>query len=152
MPPPARRVAPPNPPDPLWATARALHAGMIHLLRRLRRSDETSGVGPAQLSALSVLVFGGPQTLGTLARIEQVRPPTMTRIVAALERDGFVTRAPHPSDRRASVVRATTSGRRLMVIGRDRRLRQLAAALGALSVADRDLLHRAAPLLERLAG
>src|SRR5580700_11821505 len=72
------------------AIADRLHSAAIHLLRRLRVRDRETGVGPAQLSALSVLVFGGPRSLGELAEAEQVRPPTMSRIVAGLEREGLV--------------------------------------------------------------
>ncbi len=72
--------------------ADALNSAMIHLLRRAAREDVAAGIGPAQLSALSVLVFGGDTTLGRLAHAEQVRPPTMTRIVAALEQAGLELR------------------------------------------------------------
>jgi DNA-binding MarR family transcriptional regulator len=64
------------------AAADRLHSAAIHLLRRVRQQDTASGVGPAQLSALSVLVFAGPKTLGDLAAAEQVKPPTMSRVVA----------------------------------------------------------------------
>src|SRR6059058_738700 len=76
----------------LLETADRLHSAAIHLLRRLRVGDRESGIGPAQLSALSVLVFGGPRSLGELADAEQVRPPTMSRIVSGLERAGLVKR------------------------------------------------------------
>src|SRR5262245_2475270 len=73
-----------------------LHSFAIHLLRRVRREDERSGLGPARLSALSVIVFGGPLRISALAQAEQVRLPTMTPIVAALERDGLIEREPDP--------------------------------------------------------
>jgi len=78
--------------QPLLETADKLHSAAIHLLRRLRVRDRESGIGPAQLSALSVLVFGGPRSLGELADAEQVRPPTMSRIVSGLERARLVKR------------------------------------------------------------
>ena len=65
--------------------ADALHSAAIHLLRGVRKEDERTGVGPARLSALSVLVFAGPMRLTELARTEQVKPPTMTKVVAGLE-------------------------------------------------------------------
>ena len=68
------------------AVADRLHSAAIHLLRRLRREDDASGQSAPRLSALSVLVFGGPQTIGALAAAEQVRVPTMSRVVAALGR------------------------------------------------------------------
>src|SRR5262252_4263793 len=79
------------PPDPVQIADR-LHSAAIHLLRRLRIRDSAIGIGPAQLSALSVLVFGGPRSLGELADAEQVRPPTMSRIVGGLVRSGLVKR------------------------------------------------------------
>src|SRR3954467_9330491 len=80
--------------------ADGLHSTAIHLLRRVRKQDTKTGEGPARLSALSVLVFGGPMTLGQLAEAEQVRPPTMTRIVTGLERSGLATRVTEASDAR----------------------------------------------------
>jgi DNA-binding MarR family transcriptional regulator len=141
----ARRATPR--PDPLAETADRLHSAAIHLLRRVRRADEAAGIGPARLSALSVVVFGGPIRITALARAEQVRTPTMTRIVAALERDGLVTRAADASDARAVVLRATAKGRRLLAEGRSRRVRRLAADLSALSTDDRRTLRAAADLL-----
>src|SRR2546425_5928463 len=85
--------------DPVHIADR-LHSAAIHLLRRLRLRDSESGVGPAQLSALSVLVFGGPRSLSELAEAEQVKPPTMSRIVAGLERAGLVKRKPTDDKRR----------------------------------------------------
>ena len=68
-------------PRPAEQAADRLHSAAIHLLRSLRREDARLGVGPAGLSVLSVLVFGGPKTIGELAAIEQVKAPTMSRIV-----------------------------------------------------------------------
>ena len=138
--------ASPNPAD----VAEKLHSAAIHLLRRLRRQDVASGLTAPRLSALSVIVYGGPLTLGALAAAEQVRPPTSTRIVAALEADGLVSRTPSPDDRRVTLVRATPSGAALLHEGRRRRTAQLAAQLAALPEADRATLARAADLLESL--
>jgi DNA-binding MarR family transcriptional regulator len=104
-----------------------------------------------RLSALSVIVFGGPLTLGALAAAEQVRPPTMTRLVSALERAGLVTREPDPRDHRQILLQATPAGRRLLEEGRARRTATLARQLAALPPADLEALARAALLLERLA-
>src|SRR5215218_8569721 len=68
-----------------------LHSAAIHLLRRLRVQDAATGVSGPRLSALSVLVFGGPRTVSALAAAEQVRVPTMTRLVQGLKREGLVT-------------------------------------------------------------
>src|SRR4051794_29084188 len=92
--------------------AERLHAAAIRLVRHVRRQDTAMGLPPAQASALSVLVFGGAQTLSGLAAIEQVRAPTMTRIVDALERAGLVQREPHVDDRRKLRIAATRAGTR----------------------------------------
>lgn len=96
---PPTRSSPGSPMD----LADQLHSAAIHLLRRLRVRDRESGVGPAQLSALSVLVFGGPRSLGELADAEQVRPTTMSRIVAGLERSGLIERNSTDDGRRVSL-------------------------------------------------
>jgi DNA-binding MarR family transcriptional regulator len=106
-------------------------------------------VPPAQLSALSVLVFGGSRTLGELAAAEQVRPPTMTRIVQSLEAAALVRRARDPNDRRVHRLHATAKGRRVMQRGRERRVVSLAALLGRLSGAEIALVADAADLVER---
>jgi DNA-binding MarR family transcriptional regulator len=128
-----------------------LHSAAIHLLRRLRTVDTASGLTAPRLSALSVIVFGGPLTLGALAAAEQVRPPTMTRLVAALERDGLVTREPDPTDGRQVLLRATSAGRRLLEEGRSRRTASLARRLSELAPDELDGLWQAAAQLERLA-
>jgi len=113
------------------AIADQLHSAAIHLLRRLRIRDLASGVGPAQLSALSVLAFGGPRSLGELADAEQVRAPTMSRIVAGLERSGLVRRHATDDARRVRL-EATPKGTRIMQEGRQRRVESLAQALASL--------------------
>jgi DNA-binding MarR family transcriptional regulator len=129
-----------------------LHSAAIHLLRRLRREDTASGLSPARLSALSVVVFGGPIRISELARAEQVRVPTITPIVAALEDGGLVTREQDPADARAWVLRATSRGEKLMAEGRARRVETLATQLRQVSAADRKALGRAAELLLAFSG
>ena len=128
-----------------------LNSAMIHLLRRAAREDQAAGIGPAQLSALSVLVFGGDMTLGRLAAAEQVRPPTMTRVVAALDEAGLVRKEPSADDRRSVRISATPAGRRLMHAARQRRIRALAARLEGLPQSDLETLARAAALMEEAA-
>jgi DNA-binding MarR family transcriptional regulator len=130
----------------LVETADKLHSAAIHLLRRLRVRDRETGVGPAQLSALSVLVFGGPRSLGELAEAEQVRPPTMSRIVAGLERGGLVKREATEDGRRVRLV-ATAKGTKILWEGRKRRVESLASALGSLPETDRARLRELAELL-----
>src|SRR2546423_3412504 len=124
------------------------HSAAIHALRHVRREDPATGVPPAQLSALSVLVFGGPRTLGELAAAEQVRPPTMTRIVQALEQQGLVRRERDTPDRRVQRLHATSKGRRVMQRGRERRITNLAELLERLSRDEVARIHEAAELVE----
>ena len=127
-----------------------LHSAAIHLLRGVRKEDERTGLGPARLSALSVLVFGGPMRLTDLARLEQVRPPTMTKVVAGLEAGGLVRRRVDTSDARAVRLEATVRGTKVLQEGRRRRVERIAAALRAASPADLDVLAKAAAIVERV--
>jgi DNA-binding MarR family transcriptional regulator len=121
-----------NPPgNDAVAIADRLHSAAIHLLRRLRARDRESGIGPAQLSALSVLVFGGSRSLGELAEEEQVRPPTMSRIVAGLERARLVRRRATEDARRVRL-EATAKGMKILQEGRKRRVESLSRALSSL--------------------
>jgi DNA-binding MarR family transcriptional regulator len=130
-------------------TADRLYSAAIHLLRRLRVRDRESGVGPAQLSALSVLVFGGPRSLGELAEAEQVRPPTMSRIVAGLERSGLVKRR-KTEDRRRVRLEASAKGTKILQEGRKRRVESLANALSVLSETERQKLAELVDLLQQI--
>jgi DNA-binding MarR family transcriptional regulator len=127
-----------------------LHSAAIHLLRRVRKQDEASGVGPAQLSALSVLVFGGPTTLGGLAAAEMVRPPTMSRIVAGLRRSGLAESVSDDRDARRLRIRATAKGTRLLQKGRERRIRYLAQHLADLSADDLRKLGEGVEIVRRV--
>jgi DNA-binding MarR family transcriptional regulator len=135
-------------PDPVQIADR-LHSAAIHLLRRLRIRDSESGIGPAQLSALSVLVFGGPRSLSELADAEQVKPPTMSRIVAGLERFGLIRRKP-TDDKRRVRLEATLKGTKILQEGRRRRIESLAKVVETLSESDRQEAYRLAELLHRL--
>jgi DNA-binding MarR family transcriptional regulator len=131
-------------------TADRLHSAAIHLLRRLRAADDVTGLSAPRLSALSVIVFAGPIGLGELAAAEQVRPPTMSRLVKELETDGLVIRETDAEDRRRRWIRATKKGERLLREGRERRVARLAAELARLPERERRLLARATLVLERL--
>ncbi len=129
-----------------------LHSAAIHLLRRLRREDDASGLPAPQLSALSVIVFGGGSiTLGELARAEQVRPPTISKLIVELEAQRLVERETDSADMRVVRVRATARGAKVLHDGRQRRVSALVQSLGALSARDRQTLARALPVLERIA-
>lgn len=133
-------------------TADRLHSVAIHLLRRLRREDDATGLPAPRLSALSVIVYGGPITLGALARAEQVRPPTMTRIVSALEGDGLVRRESDPRDRRVVRLSATPAGARVLERGRARRIAALERELDALPAAALASVRQALDVLEGVVG
>jgi DNA-binding MarR family transcriptional regulator len=133
------------------AVADRLHSAAIHLLRRLRLEDDATGLSAARLSALSVVVFGGPVALTALARAERVKPPTMTRLVIAMEEEGLLTRTRDTADGRVVRIRATPKGTRILQEGRRRRVATLARELGRLPAEDRALLLRAAGLMEAIA-
>lgn len=119
--------------DTLHDVATRLNSVSIHLVRRARTADTALGVPPGQLSALSVLVFGGERTIAQLAEAEQVTSPTMTRIVDGLEQASLAERHPHPKDGRATLVRATRRGRRVMERGRQRRVDRITKILEQLA-------------------
>jgi len=126
-----------------------LHSAAIHLLRRLRVRDRESGIGPSQLSALSVLVFGGPRSLGELADAEQVRPPTMSRIVVGLEEAGLIRRQ-STEDKRRVRLEPTAKGTKILQAGRMRRVDSLARALRSLEPTELQQLDEAVKLIQNL--
>jgi DNA-binding MarR family transcriptional regulator len=132
------------------ALADQLHSAAIHLLRKLRREDAASGLNAPRLSALSVVVFAGPLTLGDLAAAEQVRPPTMTRLVDALVEQGLVVKEKNVQDGRSTLIHATTAGKTLLMQGRERRVRALAAQIAGLGEKDRAALEKAAEILRKV--
>ena len=126
-----------------------LRLAVMRLARRLRQ--QTLGeITASQLSALSSLNRLGPLTLGALAAVERVRPPTMTRIVGHLEAAGLVVRRPAPTDRRSAEVELSPSGRELLDRSRTRKDAYLAERLATLGPAEVAVLRRAAVVLERL--
>lgn len=128
-----------------------LHSLAIHLLRRVAVADQRAGVTGPRLSVLSVLVLGGgPRTLGALAGAEHVRPPTMTRLIQAMEAEGLVARAPSRDDARATIIRASAAGERVLRRARARRLAALRALLAGLPAAQLGQVERAVRLLEPL--
>lgn len=127
-----------------------LHSAAIHLLRHVRGvDDEAMGISPARASALSVLVFGGPRSLGELATAERVTAATMSRLVAAMETEGLVRRWPDVNDARAIRIEATAKARRILERGRARRLDRLEQLLGDASAAEVEAVRTAAEVVER---
>src|SRR6266704_3245740 len=132
------------------AVADRLHSAAIHLLRRLRVEAQALGLSGPRASALSVIVFRGPITMSALAEAEQVRRPTITRLVDGLERRGLVRRVGHAEDGRVQLVETTATGKRLLQKGRSRRVERLMKDIGYLPVEDQRVLARAAQLMEAL--
>lgn len=132
--------------------AERLHAAAIRLLRRVRVADAETGLSGPKLSALSVLAFGGPASLSALARAEQVRAPTMSKLVADLEAEGLVAKRADKADKRGVKVEVTSKGRALMEEGRKRRLMLIRQRLGKIPRADLAVLDQAANLILQLAA
>ena len=130
--------------------AELLHSTAIRLLRTVRRMDESSGLTAPRLSALSVIVFNGPITLGKLAEAEQVRPPTMTRIVNALENQELVVKAQDPGDGRVIRIAATTQGKRVLIRGRARRVQFLTEQIRHLEKVEQENLSAALVTIQEL--
>lgn len=131
-----------------FEVADALHSAAIHLLRQLRKQDVASGIGPAKLSALSVLVFSRrPLSLAELAAAEQVKNPTMSRLVAAMERDGLVGTKPSKKDARVVEIRPTKKGQRVLLVGKRRRVSSLACVLADLDQSELVRLEESVDLL-----
>ncbi|HEU5234925.1 MAG TPA: MarR family transcriptional regulator [Terriglobales bacterium] len=140
----------PKSPKP-FEVADALHSAAIHLLRRLRVQDLASGIGPAKLSALSVLVFSRRAlSLAELAGAEQVKNPTMSRLVAAMERDGLVSVMASKEDARAMQIRPTRKGERLLLAGKERRVNSLAKVLQDLNESELSQLEQSIGLLRNV--
>ncbi|HEX2180178.1 MAG TPA: MarR family transcriptional regulator [Actinomycetota bacterium] len=130
--------------------ADGLHSAAIRLLRAVRHVDQQSGLSPARLSALSVLVFAGPLPVGRLAAAEGVRSPTMTGIVNGLVDDGLAERRPAAGDLRSVEVAVTGKGRRLFNAARRRRVEAVAGLIGDLPGTDLETLEHASAVLRRL--
>lgn len=126
-----------------------LHSTAIHLLRQVRVQDAATGLAPARLSALSVLVFGGAMSLNELAKAEQVRPPTMSRVVDALESEDLIRRTVNQKDRRAVVLEATEKGTAILWQGRKRRVKFLARHLSRLSEPERKQISGAIKAIQK---
>ena len=128
-----------------------LHSAAIHLLRRARRTDPLTGVSPAQLSALSVLM-SGPKTLGDLAAAEQVRPPTMSRLVSEMERAGVARKVTDRADARVIRVHATRKGLRALSRGRAMRIEAIERLISELEPDELGTVERAVGTIEKLLG
>ena len=128
-----------------------LRMALARLARQQRRTFP-DGLTPSQQSALAMIDLHGPISLGDLAKLEAVSPPTITRITSKLEERALVTRSVDPRDRRISRVTITADGRARMTETRERRNQWLAQKLSELPADDARLLHAAVDALERLAA
>jgi len=138
-----------HPPDPTTAADR-IHSAAIRILRGVRSEDALAGVTAARLSALSVLVFAGPRTVGQLADAEQVSVPTISRMIAGMVKDGLVRRVADAEDRRVVWLHATERGAKILQRARRRRVDALASRLARLSDGELEELVRVADLIEGL--
>ncbi|MDQ5816141.1 MAG: MarR family transcriptional regulator [Actinomycetota bacterium] len=129
--------------------AAELRLAVMRLARRLRQ-QAPADVTPSMLSALTVVDRLGPISLGDLAGLERVRPPTMTRIVARLEEDGLVEREPDESDGRVTRLRLSSAGRKLISKNRTRKDAYLADRLRKLSPRERSRLQGGIEVIQRL--
>jgi len=135
----------------LDALSRLLNSTMVRLLRLARKADRKAPVGPAQLSALSVLYFSGAMSATALAEAEQIAQPTMSRIVASLLEAGAIERAPHPSDARSQLISPTALGRKIFEDAREERLKVVRAVAERLPSTTAALLQPAlADLLDAI--
>jgi len=133
--------------------AARLRLAIVRLNRRLRAQRGAAQAATlTQLSALSTVYQHGPMTPGELAVKERVQPPSMTRVISALEEAGFVTRTPHPSDGRQIVIAATEQGSAYVEAEVSARERWLDERLAELTDAERTVLWRAVEIIDRMAG
>ncbi len=130
------------------ALADRLHSAAIHLLRHVAEVDAESGLSASRLSALSVLVYGGPTSMTALATAERVTPATITHTVTALEQAGLATRRRDTPDARQVTVEATAAGRALMTTARTRRLEVLGRTLSTMTESQLKALDTAVTAIE----
>lgn len=141
-------------PDPAHhrTLASRLRLSVVRLNRRLRAQRTGQDLSLTQLVTLSTLHKCGPMTPGQLAAKEGVQPPSMTRVIAALEEVGFVERNPHPTDGRQAIVAITDDGLDYVHATITMREAWLDRRLAELSGEERDVLSRAAEIIDRMAG
>ncbi|GAA5073026.1 DNA-binding MarR family transcriptional regulator [Thermocatellispora tengchongensis] len=130
--------------------AAALRVSMARLNRRLRRQSTVGSLTPTQVAALAAVERSSGITPGELAELEKMQPPSMTRVIAALEERGLVSRTPHPTDRRQVTVTVTEAGSALLKEERRRKEAWLTQRLKELTPEERSVLRAAAPILEKL--
>lgn len=131
--------------------ASELRPALLRVSRVLRNQRVDTSTTLTQLSAMATLAHRGPMSAGELAQFECVQPPSMTKIIAALEEKGLVTRRPHPDDRRQAILEVTDAGQVLLDEERKSRNAWLTQQLAALTPAERAALRDAIPVFVKLA-
>ncbi|MFJ3306601.1 MarR family winged helix-turn-helix transcriptional regulator [Streptomyces sp. NPDC086549] len=131
--------------------AAALRLAVARITRRLRQAHAVGDISLSGVSVLARLAGSGPDTPGSLAELERVRPQAMATTLAGLEQRGLIQRAPHATDRRRAIVSITGEGRTMLEERRSESVSRLAHALEDFTPQQRRVLHDALPLLDRLA-
>jgi len=134
------------------ALAHDLRLAVMRFSRRLRNQRVDTSVTLTHLAALSTLKRNGPMSPGELAAQERVQPPSMTRVVVALENMGLVTRTPHPTDGRQVIIGLTPAAEDLLSAEARAREAWLSSRLQELTAEERAALREAAEIMEKLAG
>jgi len=129
-----------------------LRTVICQLSRRLNVSTPTTGLSPSAISVLGSIAARGPLGVGEIADLEGLNATMVSRIVGKLDAAGLIDRAPDPHDRRAALLKVTTSGRRVLVRIRSERTRALIEAIERLEPAEAEMLMDALPTLESLAA
>lgn len=132
--------------------ANELRLSIHRMTRRMRQQQPEDDLTLTQISALAIIWREGPITAGELAQREQVRPPSITRVVDGLEAARMVVRKDNPADGRQVLVEITSSGRARMESYVEAREAWLAQQLRDLSAKDQEILHRASAILNDLAS
>lgn len=133
------------------ASAADLRVAVMRLARRLRVERSSDDLTPSQIAVLGTLIRNGPASTGQLAHSERISPPSMTRILNSLHQAGMVTRAQDPHDRRLMKYEATSKAMERVERDRVRRDQWLARRIEELSPQERELLHAAVPLIDKIA-
>ena len=131
--------------------ARTLREAIQRLNRRIRQTRAVGDLTFSQLSALTSIQLAGALTPRELADVERVQPPTMTKIVGKLEDRGLVVRTPHPTDGRQVILAPTEQGRAMYAQFERVRNEWLAEQLATLGDEERDVLVRAAEIMQQVA-
>ena len=130
--------------------ASRLRLAITRTARRLRQQQGDSSLSPTLIAALSTIERHGPLTPSELAQREHVQRPTVTRVVTRLAEAGFIERTPDERDRRVARLQVTGDGRKLLRAVRTRKTAYLAKRIDKLDPAEREMLQRAAEILERM--